>query len=81
MISDPVEWANDAGQWNQFEILADHDHLQLFQNGIKIKKLMSITSNARVYKENSSKQTAEGGRYSCGGLRVVSNDQAFPTPR
>lgn len=27
------EWVKDAGQWNQFEIIADHGHLQLFQNG------------------------------------------------
>ena len=36
MISDPVEWVNDAGQWNQFEIIADHGHLQLFQNDHKV---------------------------------------------
>jgi hypothetical protein len=29
------EWVKDAGQWNQFEIIADHGHLQLFQNGHK----------------------------------------------
>lgn len=32
MISDPVEWVKPAGQWNRFEIIADHGHLQLFQN-------------------------------------------------
>ena len=36
MISDPVEWVKDAGEWNQFEIIADHGHLQLFQNGHKV---------------------------------------------
>lgn len=36
MISDPVEWVKPAGQWNQFEIIADHGHLQLFQNGHKV---------------------------------------------
>jgi 3-keto-disaccharide hydrolase len=36
MISDPVEWVRPAGQWNQFEIIADHGHLQLFQNGHKV---------------------------------------------
>ncbi len=36
MISDPVEWVKPAGQWNQFEIVADHGHLQLFQNGHKV---------------------------------------------
>jgi len=32
MISDKVEWVKPAGEWNQFEIIADHGHLQLFQN-------------------------------------------------
>ncbi len=36
MISDPVEWVNLAGEWNQFEIIADHGHLQLFQNGHEV---------------------------------------------
>lgn len=36
MISDPVEWVKDAGEWNSFEIIADHGHLQLFQNGHKV---------------------------------------------
>lgn len=36
MISDPVEWVKPAGEWNQFEIIADHGHLQLFQNGHKV---------------------------------------------
>ena len=36
MISDPVEWVRPAGEWNQFEIIADHGHLQLFQNGHKV---------------------------------------------
>ncbi len=36
LISDNVEWVNPAGEWNQFEIIADHGHLQLFQNGHKV---------------------------------------------
>lgn len=36
MISDPVEWVKPAGQWNSFEIVADHGHLQLFQNDHKV---------------------------------------------
>ena len=36
MISDKVEWVNPAGEWNQFEIIADHGHLQLFQNGHEV---------------------------------------------
>lgn len=36
MISDQVEWVKPAGEWNQFEILADNGHLQLFQNGHKV---------------------------------------------
>ncbi len=33
MISDKVEWVKPAGEWNQFEIIQDRGHLQLFQNG------------------------------------------------
>jgi hypothetical protein len=36
MISDKYEWVKDAGQWNQFEIIADHGHIQFFQNGHKV---------------------------------------------
>ncbi|MFZ0662925.1 MAG: DUF1080 domain-containing protein [Acidobacteriaceae bacterium] len=36
MISDPVEWVKPAGEWNQFEIIANRGHLQLFQNGHKV---------------------------------------------
>jgi hypothetical protein len=31
-----VEWVNEAGQWNDFEIIANHGHLQFFQNGHKV---------------------------------------------
>lgn len=36
MISDKVEWVKPAGEWNQFEIIQNHGHLQLFQNGHKV---------------------------------------------
>ena len=36
LIADPVEWVKPAGEWNQFEIIADHDHIQFFQNGHKV---------------------------------------------
>jgi hypothetical protein len=36
MISDRVEWVKPAGEWNQFEIITDHGHLQLFQNGHEV---------------------------------------------
>jgi hypothetical protein len=36
MISDKVEYVNLAGEWNQFEIIANNGHLQLFQNGHQV---------------------------------------------
>jgi len=36
MISDRMEWVKDAGEWNQFEIIANNGHLQLFQNGHEV---------------------------------------------
>lgn len=36
LISSDVEWVNEAGQWNDFEIIADHGHVQFFQNGHKV---------------------------------------------
>lgn len=36
LISDKVEYVKPAGQWNQFEIIADNGHVQLFQNGHKV---------------------------------------------
>jgi hypothetical protein len=33
LISTKVNTVKDAGEWNQFEIIADHGHLQLIQNG------------------------------------------------
>lgn len=33
LISTQVNTVKDAGEWNQFEIVADHGHLQLIQNG------------------------------------------------
>lgn len=58
MISDKVEWVKPAGEWNQFEIIQNHGHLQLFQNGHKVietqlwdkqwKKLIAGTKFARM---------------------------------
>ena len=36
LISDKVEYVKPAGEWNQFEIVADNGHVQLFQNGHKV---------------------------------------------
>lgn len=36
LISSNVEWVNEAPQWNDFEIIADHGHVQFFQNGHKV---------------------------------------------
>ncbi len=33
LISTKVNAVKDAGEWNQFEIIADHGHVQLIQNG------------------------------------------------
>jgi hypothetical protein len=33
LISTKVNSVKDAGEWNQFEIVADHGHVQLIQNG------------------------------------------------
>jgi hypothetical protein len=33
VISTKVNAVKEAGEWNQFEIIADHGHLQLIQNG------------------------------------------------
>jgi hypothetical protein len=33
LISTKVNTVKDAGEWNQFEIVADHGHVQLIQNG------------------------------------------------
>jgi hypothetical protein len=33
LISTKVNTVKDASEWNQFEIIADHGHLQLIQNG------------------------------------------------
>ncbi len=58
LISDNVEWVKPAGQWNQFEIIADKGHLQLFQNGHQVietrlwddnwNKLVAATKFARM---------------------------------
>ena len=58
LISDKFEWVNPAGQWNQFEIIADHGHVQFFQNGHKVvdtmiwdddwNKLVASTKFARM---------------------------------
>lgn len=36
LIPADTEWVTAGGKWNQYEIKADHGHLQLFQNGHKI---------------------------------------------
>ena len=33
LISTKVNTVKEAGEWNQFEIISDHGHLQLIQNG------------------------------------------------
>ena len=33
LVSTKVNTVKDAGEWNQFEIIADHGHVQLIQNG------------------------------------------------
>jgi len=36
LMSSDVERVHEAGVWNQFEIIADHGHIQFFQNGHKV---------------------------------------------
>lgn len=36
LISDKVEWVRPAGEWNQYEIIADHGHVQFLMNGHKV---------------------------------------------
>jgi len=36
LISSNVERVREAGNWNQFEIIVDHGHVQFFQNGHKV---------------------------------------------
>ncbi len=36
VISDSGDWVKPAGEWNSFEILANHGHLRLFQNGHEV---------------------------------------------
>ncbi|MHB1858343.1 MAG: 3-keto-disaccharide hydrolase [Acidobacteriaceae bacterium] len=36
LISDKVEYVKPAGEWNEFEIIANNGHVQLFQNGHKV---------------------------------------------
>lgn len=36
MIPIHYEWVKPAGQWNRYEIIADHGHLQFFQEGHKV---------------------------------------------
>jgi hypothetical protein len=48
LISDKVEWVKPAGQWNQYEILAENGHVQLFQNGHKV---IDTDLNGRAWKE------------------------------
>ncbi len=36
LISSDVERVHEAGNWNDFEIIADHGHIQFFQNGYKV---------------------------------------------
>lgn len=36
LIPDKVEWVKPAGEWNQYEIIADNGHVQFFQNGHKV---------------------------------------------
>lgn len=58
LISDEYEWVHQPGEWNQFEIIADHGHLQLFQNGHKVvdttmwdddwNKMVATTKFARM---------------------------------
>ncbi|MBM7131116.1 3-keto-disaccharide hydrolase [Dyella mobilis] len=36
LMSSDVERVHEAGNWNRFEIVADHGHIQFFQNGYKV---------------------------------------------
>lgn len=36
LMSSDVERVHEAGNWNRFEIIADHGHIQFFQNGHKV---------------------------------------------
>ncbi|MCL6524728.1 MAG: DUF1080 domain-containing protein [Thermoflavifilum sp.] len=36
LIAADTEWVTPGGQWNQYEIISDHGHLQLFENGHRI---------------------------------------------
>lgn len=36
LIPVDTEWVTKGGEWNTYEIISDHGHLQLFQNGHKV---------------------------------------------
>lgn len=36
LIPADTEWVTEGGKWNTYEVIADHGHLQLLQNGHKI---------------------------------------------
>ncbi len=36
LISAPYEWVRPAGQWNHYEIIVDHGHVQFFMEGHKV---------------------------------------------
>lgn len=36
LIAVPYEWVKSAGQWNQYQIIVDHGHVQFFMEGHKV---------------------------------------------
>lgn len=36
LIAVPYEWVKPAGQWNHYEIIVDHGHVQFFMEGHKV---------------------------------------------
>lgn len=36
LIAVPYEWVKPAGQWNQYQIIVDHGHVQFFMEGHKV---------------------------------------------
>jgi len=81
LISDRVEWVNPAPQWNHFEIIADHGHVQFFQNGHKVLDTQLWTADWKALVASTKfKAWPDFGTFRKGHISLQGTEDKGPTP-
>jgi hypothetical protein len=81
LIASDVERVHEAGNWNQFEIIADHGHIQFFQNGSKVVDTYFWNDDWRkLVAQSKFAQWADFGTFKTGHISIQGTEDKGELP-